>query len=273
MLISVIIPTCNRNELLQKCLDSLSPGVQTTLPAEYEVIVTDDSKDNSAKGLIETKFKWAKWVGGPKKGPAANRNNGAKYAKGNWLIFIDDDCLPDSNILSQYISFSRKNPFADVMEGLIYSDPKMPLLYAAPTNTTGGYLWSCNFAIKRDVFKKVDGFDENYKYPNLEDNDIHKRLKQLAFNIEFVEEAKVYHPPRRIASPKKFAQYHESWFYYHAKFGHPKSIYNLLFSISRYRLREIWDAPKNINSIRAFKFLLQELFFSWYKYKNKKKVY
>lgn len=273
MLISVIIPTCNRNELLEKCLNQLSPGVQKISPAEYEVIITDDGRDNRTKELIEAKYSWAKWVMGPKKGPAANRNNGANYARGELLVFIDDDCIPDGDILLLYISFLKTKPFVDVMEGLIYSDSKMPLLYTAPTNITGGYLWSCNFAIRNDVFKKVNGFDENYKYPNLEDNDIYKRLKQQGCNIDFVKEAKVYHPPRRIASPRKFAQYHESWFYYHAKFGDPKSVYDLLFSISRYRLREIWNAPKNIDSIRAFTFLLQEVFFSWYKFRRKKKVY
>ena len=90
MTFSVIVPTCNRNDLLAKCLELLNPANQT-IKEVYEVIVTDDSKNNVAKALIEDIFTWAKWVEGPKRGPAANRNNGAKDAKGDWLIFIDDD--------------------------------------------------------------------------------------------------------------------------------------------------------------------------------------
>lgn len=267
---SVIIPTCNRNDLLGKCLELLAPGKQENFGDNYEVIVSDDSQDNSAKNLISKNFSWANWVEGPKKGPAANRNSGAKHAKGEWLIFLDDDCVPDKDMLKQYSLFSGNYPHVEVMEGLIYSDKTMPLLYAAPTNTTGGYLWSCNFAIKNNVFKEIGGFDENFKYPNLEDNDIHRRLKLAYYTIKFVDKARVYHPPRRIGSPRRFAQFHESWFYYHAKFGEPKNVRDLLLSISRYRIREIWKAPKNVQSIKAFTFLLQELFFSWHKYKGNK---
>jgi len=39
--ISVIIPTCHRNDLLAKCLDCLAPGVQTLPPEQYKVIVTE----------------------------------------------------------------------------------------------------------------------------------------------------------------------------------------------------------------------------------------
>src|SRR5665213_3286620 len=100
MKFSVIIPTCNRNDLLRKCLDLLAPSNQTI--DNYEIIVTDDSKDGIAKDLIKQDYPWVCWVEGPKRGPAANRNNGAKTANGDWLVFIDDDCLPDKNVLNCY---------------------------------------------------------------------------------------------------------------------------------------------------------------------------
>jgi GT2 family glycosyltransferase len=52
MFFSVIIPTCNRNDLLELCLQKISPYIQTT-EALYEIIVADDSKKNDAKQLIE----------------------------------------------------------------------------------------------------------------------------------------------------------------------------------------------------------------------------
>ena len=65
---------------------------------QAEVIVSDDSKQCIAKELIQEKYSWVKWIEGPKKGPAANRNNGAKYATGDWFIFIDDDCEPQKDL-------------------------------------------------------------------------------------------------------------------------------------------------------------------------------
>ncbi|MFM6224388.1 MAG: glycosyltransferase family 2 protein, partial [Dolichospermum sp.] len=73
---SVIIPTYHRNDLLAKCLDCLAPGMQTLPADQYEVIVSDDGYQSTAQEMIEQNYPWVKWVAGPGKGPAANRNNG-----------------------------------------------------------------------------------------------------------------------------------------------------------------------------------------------------
>ncbi|GAB3925896.1 glycosyltransferase family 2 protein [Mucilaginibacter myungsuensis] len=259
-MLSIIIPTCNRNALLSDCLRQLSPDAQKPDGFEYEVIVTDDSQDEQAKNLLEQSFPWATWSKGPCKGPAANRNNGAKQAKGDWLIFLDDDCVPHSTLLKAYYDIIRTNPKCEVVEGSIYSDKQIKLLYIAPVNVTGGHLWSCNFAIKTSVFKKLDGFDENYKFPNLEDNDLNKRLIRQRSVILFAKDAKVYHAPRPVASPKKLAQRHESWLYFHSKFGEPKTINTLLKTVIRARLNAIYHAPKNLTSLKAFLLLFSELY-------------
>ena len=78
-MISVIIPICHRNNLLAKCLDCLAPSVQTFPAEQYEVIVTDDGTNTTAKDMMRAQYPWAQWLAGPKKGPAANRNNGATH--------------------------------------------------------------------------------------------------------------------------------------------------------------------------------------------------
>jgi glycosyltransferase involved in cell wall biosynthesis len=103
-LFSVIIPTYHRNDSLAKCLDCLKPGVQTLPVEQYEVIVTDDGFETTAEEMIKNHYPWAKWVAGKGKGPATNRNNGAKYAQGEWLVFTDDDCLPSEEWLSAFSS-------------------------------------------------------------------------------------------------------------------------------------------------------------------------
>ena len=74
------------------------------------------------------------------KGSAANRNHGAKM-QGTWLIFIDDDCLPDKNIMLEYDREARLNPELTVMEGYIDVDrPKERLDEESPVNKTGDVL-------------------------------------------------------------------------------------------------------------------------------------
>lgn len=270
MLLSIIIPTCNRNDLLTKCLDCIAPGKQTVNHTMYEVIVTDDGNTNQAKELILENYSWAKWVEGPKRGPAANRNNGAAFATGEWLVFLDDDCLPDENLLVEYRRAINSCKDCCVFEGSIYclEKTKNPLMIS-PVNDTGGYLWSCNFCIKTDVFNMVHRFDENFKYPNMEDNDLNYRLRTGGFQISFVPSARVNHPLRLIASPQRLAKYHESWFYYYLKRGEKKNIFALAITIVKTRLRNIMEHRFSWYSIIAFKNLLLELGYTFFYYSFK----
>src|SRR5205809_1112341 len=160
---SVIVPTCNRNDLLGSCLDKLAPATQKTATDSYEIIVTDDSKENSAKEFIERSYPWVRWVKGPKKGPAANRNNGAKYAAHDWLIFIDDDCIPNENLLNEYLKAIKCYPDCRAFEGAIFPDSWESLkkdMAECPVNTDGGCFWSANICVEKSLFEKVGGFNE-----------------------------------------------------------------------------------------------------------------
>jgi GT2 family glycosyltransferase len=215
---SIIIPTCDRNDLLRKCLKLLDPYCQTTTE-KYEVIVTDDGKLNQARTLINEEFSWVKWINGPKRGPAANRNNGAKNANGTWLIFIDDDCLPDKNIIFEYDREAKSNPEITVMEGCTDADrPKKRLDEESPINKTGDILWSCNFAIKKKQFDLIKGFDENFLYAAMEDVDLYTRLTNAEVTIKFVSAAIVIHPWRRIIPFKNFKKRIKSHIYFARKY-------------------------------------------------------
>jgi GT2 family glycosyltransferase len=262
MVLSIIIPTCYRNHLLSKCLDALLPEAQKPMGFDYEVIVTDDSQENCAQSLLANHYTWATWAKGPAQGPAANRNSGAKKAAGKWLVFLDDDCIPDAGLLLSYNSFMVKDVSPDVIEGAIYSDEHIKLLFIAPVNLTGGNLWSCNFAIKKSVFDQIGGFDENFKFPHLEDMDLHRRLAAGGYHIKFNDKAKVYHPARPVASPQKSALYNESWFYYQLKYNQKPTLVALLLFTARIRLTAVWRAPKNGASVKAVFLLLAELYYT-----------
>jgi glycosyltransferase involved in cell wall biosynthesis len=196
-LFSVIIPTYHRNDLLAKCLDCLAPGVQT-LPAEqYEVIVTDDGSQTTAEEMIRQQYPWANWVAGPRKGPAANRNNGAKYAQGEWLAFTDDDCLPVLGWLSAFAKATNGN--AKALEGAIHPLGNLDQdLAECPVNMTGGCFWSANIAVQRGLFETIGGFDANYSLAAHEDQDLKLRLDTITI-ITFVADAYVFHPVRLIS--------------------------------------------------------------------------
>ena len=64
-LISVVIPTRDRNATLALCLDRLAPGAQTLPHDQYEVVVSDDSAGHLAFELVRDRYPWARWQEGP----------------------------------------------------------------------------------------------------------------------------------------------------------------------------------------------------------------
>jgi GT2 family glycosyltransferase len=185
----------------------------------YEIIVSDDSKENIAKSLVEEHYIFAKWVEGPKKGPAANRNNGVKNSKNEWLIFIDDDCLPQNNWLTSYATAAENYREALVFEGRTDAGrPQERFDEEAPVNLTGNNLWSCNFAVKRDFFLQIGGFDESFPFAAMEDIDFHLRAKALT-NIVFLPEALVIHPWRKVKLFANFQKHLISHKHFAKKYG------------------------------------------------------
>jgi GT2 family glycosyltransferase len=197
--ISVIIPTCHRIDHLLRCLYSLSPGIQTLDAKQYEVIVTDDGLNPTAEKLVCSSYPWARWVSGPKKGPAANRNNGARLATGDWLAFIDDDCEASPAWLKAIVGAVSQFP-VEVIEGKTVIPDKRdnPFLHGVE-NLAGGNFWSCNLALRSDVFRELGGFDEDFLEAGGEDMEFAFRLKQRSLRSIFCPEALVFHPVRQVS--------------------------------------------------------------------------
>lgn len=195
--ITVIVPTCERPDALADCLARLAPGRQTLAPDAYEVIVTDDSATPATQARVRDAFPWARWQAGPRRGPAANRNAGATQAAGTWLAFVDDDCLPEPGWLAAYAA-AGADATAQVLEGRTLATGRRDALdLEAPENPAGGFLWSCNFAIRRELFAAVGGFDEGFPGPVMEDVDLRLRLEKRGVTAVFVREALVLHPWRQ----------------------------------------------------------------------------
>ena len=198
MLISVVVPTFQRNDLLARVLDSLAPGAQHVDASVYEVVVTDDGRASTAEAMVARDYPWARWVEGPRRGPAANRNNGARHAKGDWLAFIDDDCIASPGWLQGIVDLARGEA-ADVIEGrtIIPDDVDDPFLYGV-RNETGGAFWTCNLVMKRSAFDAVGGLDADFEEAAVEDMDFGWRLKKSGARVLFSPDVLVMHPLRRL---------------------------------------------------------------------------
>ena len=196
-MISVVIPTCRRAEFLKRCLNGFAPEVQGVDGKIYEVIVTDDGGDVNVKGLLSGEYPWVRWVQGPRKGPAANRNNGARYARGEWIAFTDDDCIPGQSWIKEIcLAAERESP--DVIEGkTVVPGKKDDLFWHGVENTGGGVYWSCNLTVRKETFQLMGGFDEDFLAAGGEDMEFASRIKKAGIKTVFAEKAIVLHPVRK----------------------------------------------------------------------------
>ncbi len=212
---SVVVPACGRPEQLGECLRRLAPGAQTYPAENYEVTVTDDSADTSVRDFVQKNHPWARWTAGPRRGPASNRNHGASLAKGEWLAFTDDDCLPEAGWLAALAAATEQSPAHSAWEGKTIADrPQQLINETSPLNTHGGYLWSCNLAVRRADFAALTGFDERFPYATMEDVDFRERLKASGRTFGFAPTAVICHPWREQYGSKIFTRYRSSFYLY-----------------------------------------------------------
>ncbi|HSI14711.1 MAG TPA: glycosyltransferase [Chthoniobacter sp.] len=189
MKFSVVIPTCRRPDMLARCLRSLDG-------AEAEIIVSDDSDDDRTRDLLAREFPKVRWLQGPRLGPAANRNRGARSAAGEWIVFVDDDCEPQAGWLE---GLAQASGDTDVIEGRVIAPGATDSPFEEHVeNLRGGVLWSCNLAVRRDVFERLGGFDEGFREAGGEDMEFAWRVARANLRVKFAPEALVHHPPRYI---------------------------------------------------------------------------
>lgn len=164
-LVSIIIPTYNRYNSLRNVLDDIRKQIYTN----FEVIVIDQS--NSFKEQFYEDFDFNYNVIRQKK-PALwkARNDGIKYAKSEYILFLDDDSRISSNWISEHLKcIDYFN--ADISSGVSISTigAKVPQNYSF-------FRWSDqldtgNVLIKKEVFKKCGLFDKQFERMRMGDGE------------------------------------------------------------------------------------------------------
>lgn len=171
--ISVIVCTYNRNDLLSICLRSLEN--QKADKNLFEVIIiNNNSTDNTQK--VANKFvnknnNFRVFIE-KKQGLSNARNRGWKEARGEYVAYIDDDAKADSKWILEMVNFIHKYPNVMVFGGPYYGFSLKPLPKWFPPNygtkvlskrirklkKGKEYLSGSNMVFHRDIFKEFGGF-------------------------------------------------------------------------------------------------------------------
>jgi len=199
--IDIVIPCAGRTDDLLRLLGSLHEhAAQGLVRHVASITATDDRHSDDLGQRLRATFPQVRYVPGPARGPAANRNHGARQGRAAWLLFLDDDCHVRHDLIAAYAQGRATHATARVLEGAIHAVGMRPNgNHHAPLNSEGGKLWSCNVLVERALFEALGGFDEQFPYACLEDNDLHRRLLAAGAGIAFVPGAAVLHPWRSIS--------------------------------------------------------------------------
>ncbi|MCX7736145.1 MAG: glycosyltransferase [Candidatus Kapabacteria bacterium] len=209
--ISVIIPVFQEEKILEKTLQKYSDILRTKY--NFELIISDGG---STDRTIEIAQKYADIVvrhNEPRKQTIAEgRNKGASASRGDLLVFINADTVPENpelffNFISQLIDGKNKFSKFDALATRVYVAKDERLFkdlifyffhnfYVRLLNMIGLGMGrgECQI-IKRTVFEKVGGY--NPKIIAGEDFDLYKRISSVG-SIGFVNELVVLESPRRF---------------------------------------------------------------------------
>jgi glycosyltransferase involved in cell wall biosynthesis len=109
-LITIVIPTFERAELLSKLLDALRNEILTnSFKDKVELIVVDNCPDGSARATVEAAADVVSYLHEPRTGVANARNRGVEAARGAYILFIDDDELPRYGWLAAFYKQAADN--------------------------------------------------------------------------------------------------------------------------------------------------------------------
>ena len=103
--ITVVIPTYNRYEFLQRALESVYS--QSYMPSE--VIIIDDGSTDSTSQII-SQFPHAKYYFQKNSGVSSARNLGIKNSTCQWVAFLDSDDTWHVDKLREHVKFHKQNP-------------------------------------------------------------------------------------------------------------------------------------------------------------------
>jgi glycosyltransferase involved in cell wall biosynthesis len=200
-MLSIIIPTFNEEKFLPHLLKSLKE--QTF--KDFEIIVADNQSIDATRYIaLEAD---AKVVDGGL--PARGRNNGAKIAQGEWLLFLDADVILPFDFLEKAMTEIKKRNFSIATCLIIpLSDRKIDKFLHSAVNL---YFWAikkifphapgfCIF-VKKELHQLAGGFDEKIKLA--EDHDYIFRLSKVG-NFGLLQGIRIPVSVRRLDKDGRF---------------------------------------------------------------------
>jgi GT2 family glycosyltransferase len=210
--ISIIIPVYNQSVYTFKCLSSLA-NINDNL--KFEVLVIDDCSTDDTQEIL-AQIKGIRAVKNRhNSGFIESCNRCASLAKGEYLVFLNNDTVPQTNCFDELLETLKLHPDAGLVGAkLLYPDGKLQEAGGIIWNDASGWNYGrlddpnkpeycylrevdyCSGAcimVPKVLFEKLGGFDTRYKPAYAEDADLAFQIRQAGYKVFYQPLAEVIH--------------------------------------------------------------------------------
>ena len=200
---SVVVPTYNRLGRLRHVIAAFE---RQAYPSDaYEVIVISDGSTDGTDAYLETlqSTMRLRWLTQANQGPAAARNAGVRTAVGEFIVFVDDDVVPEPQLLEEHARSHHEagrdvvvlgpllTPEGFEMAPWVRWEQEMLMkqyraMLRGDWDATARQFYTGNASLRRSHILDAGGFDEGFR--RAEDVELAYRLAtnglEFVFNIK-----------------------------------------------------------------------------------------
>jgi GT2 family glycosyltransferase len=219
-MVSIIIPHLKNKEIIYECIDSIEKKIGDV---NYEIIIVNNNSIDRSLDTIEKEFINISIIHSKiNKGYAGGCNLGAKHAKEEYLLFLNNDTIIDSNSILELINtikddnlissvqpkiknyynkdfFDYAGGSGGYMDYLVYPYARGRILNTLEEDigqydTKKKIFWASGtaFLTKASIFKEIGGFDETL-FAHMEEIDYHWKCQLNGYKIYINPKSVIYH--------------------------------------------------------------------------------
>jgi len=212
--VSYVVATRNR---FDKCVKALTSIYRQNGP-EKEVVLIDDASANSISDIVLDCFPDVKIFRNERNlGVMCCRNKGADLARGEILIFIDDDAVFKNKDATERIldCFAQDEKVGIVALSILNAYTEKPVRKEIPrwdkkkpsVQTEIAYFTGAGFAVRKKILSETGNFEESFFAAN-EELDLSFRVIKAGYKIVFLPDVEVLHDSTMGNTPKWFDPYY-----------------------------------------------------------------